>query len=445
MSINVTTARRLARRKVEKKKGSIASPLLAIISALVLVKIFSSVNTPEFLTDTYSKTISNQGFITNVLKFAGFTQYSAPVNLEWMDVVAMQSSVFNEAFSDWKASSLAPEGGDHSDDDEPILPPPSATPSTTPSPSPSPIWAIDPISSATPTESPAPTATPSDISEWIGGVYTPPKANDPQAQKLFEVTLLASDPSYYDMNGLVAIKNKVTKPIDVKAIMANKLTFAKTDGQKPQILIIHTHGSESYMPDARDFYVPTDIQRTEDTRFNIIRIGKEIAKGFTALGLNVIHDKTICDYPSYTGSYSKSFTIIEKHVKENPSIQVVIDIHRDAIGTDGGTIYKTVSSTDKGKAAQMMLVMGSNISGLKHDTWKNNLNMACRIQQAILEKYSTLMRPISLRKERFNQQATAGSMLLEVGTAGNSLQEAILAGQLFAETAGPAIKEMIMK
>ena len=86
-----------------------------------------------------------------------------------------------------------------------------------------------------------------------------------------------------------------------------------------------------------------------------------------------------------------------------------------------------------GTAAQLTLVMGSDGSGLAHEHWMENLKLAVAIQQDALQVYPTLMRPILLRNSRYNQHATTGSLLVEVGAAGNSPDEAALAGRLFAE------------
>ncbi len=268
-------------------------------------------------------------------------------------------------------------------------------------------------------------------------VWPEPDPSNPSAKPIQEVTLLAPK----DSPLAVSIINDPSYSVDIPAMLASasKLRAAVTAGA--QILIIHTHGSESFLPDDRHYYVPTDIERTEDTHYNVVRLGDEMTHRLQALGLTVIHDRTIYDYPTYRNSYSKALTAIEKHVADNPSLQMVIDIHRDSIQTSNGTMYKAVSETDRGKAAQMMFVIGSNATGLVHDHWRDNLTLACLLEQRLLSAYPTLMRPIHLRKERFNQHATTGSMILEVGTAANSLSEALLSVNLFCDTVGPVLAE----
>ena len=81
----------------------------------------------------------------------------------------------------------------------------------------------------------------------------------------------------------------------------------------------------------------------------------------------------------------------------------------------------------------MTLVVGSDGSGLTHPDWLENLRLAVALQQDLLTEYPTLMRPLLLRNSRYNQHATTGSLLVEVGAAGNAPEEALLAGRLFAQ------------
>ncbi len=283
--------------------------------------------------------------------------------------------------------------------------------------------------------------------------YTPYRSDEvspspvvslPPSGSVEEITFAPTNGQGYSAFGGVYIKNQTKQKIDVESLLGKKLKlpFAKN---KPQVLIIHTHGSEAYTPDANNSYTPTDTERTEDTRYNIVRVGDEVAKIFEDKGIQVIHDRNIYDSPTYTGSYTRSLASITKIIKENPSIQMVIDVHRDSIQRNDGKTYKTVATVDGQKVAQLMLVIGSNDSGLTHPDWKQNLALAAQLQQKLNKKYPTLMRPIDLRRERFNQHATPGSMLLEVGTSGNSLEEALAAAGLFADTLGDVLGKYIPK
>ena len=230
------------------------------------------------------------------------------------------------------------------------------------------------------------------------------------------------------------IKNKTDYEIDIEALLTQGVTLDMTK-QSPQILIIHTHGSESYAPDAEDNYEESDPYRTEDCAYNMIRVGDTLAECFESRGYTVIHDTGLYDYPSYTGSYTRSMEAISAYLQEYPDIQVVIDLHRDAIENPDGTAYKSVRKIGDTQSAPVMMVMGSNFSGLTHEKWQENLKLALLIQASLNCKYPGLARPISLSQYRYNQDATTGSMILEIGYTGNTLREALTAAQYFADAA----------
>lgn len=268
-----------------------------------------------------------------------------------------------------------------------------------------------------------------------GASPTPPPAAGEPPEGIVEITFDPSGDNGYDAAEGVYVNNETGLSADVAGLLKQTPPLSlKKDA--PQILIIHTHGSEAFTPDAENSYTPTDVERTEDTRFNVVRLGDEMASLFEEKGLSVIHDRNIYDAPSYTGSYGRSLDAITKIIRENPSVGIVIDIHRDSIQTEDGQIYKTVADIDGEKTAQMMLVMGTNDSGLTHPDWKQNLTLAVTLQKKLNGAHPTLMRPINLRRERFNQHATTGSMILEVGSSGNTLSEALAAVRLFSEVAG---------
>lgn len=211
-----------------------------------------------------------------------------------------------------------------------------------------------------------------------------------------------------------------------------------------QILIVHTHGSEAYTPDGVDLYEQSDTCRTEDKRYSVIRVGDELAEKLESYGLTVTHDREIYDYPSYTGSYSRSGEAVSAHLAAHPETAIVIDLHRDALGTDD-VVYKTVAAVDGEKSSQLMLLVGTDDSGLEHPNWEENLKLALLMQQAVNARYPTLARPVSLVRERYNQHLTTGSLILEVGSSGNTLQEALSAVRLFADAVGPVLAEMVEK
>ncbi|MBQ4517743.1 MAG: stage II sporulation protein P [Clostridia bacterium] len=215
---------------------------------------------------------------------------------------------------------------------------------------------------------------------------------------------------------------KVT--VDAEALLNTPLSFAKPD-ENPKVLIMHTHTSEAYCE--------SEGARNENQELNVVGVGKEIAEALESQGISVIHDVTQNDNPSYNQSYKKALTVIERNVAEHPSIEVVLDIHRDYIKRDDGTLVKpTVTLKNGSKAAQIMFVIGTDSMGLHHPQWRHNLAFAVKIQHQLNLMQPGLCRSINIRTERFNQHVTKGSMIIEIGTAANTAEEAKNTSELLA-------------
>lgn len=245
-------------------------------------------------------------------------------------------------------------------------------------------------------------------------------------------TLVPTDPSGYTVCGRAYISNSTDYTLSIAALQ--EPFAAELAPEEPQVLILHTHGSEAYTPVQDTDIVWSGDHRTTDSRYNVVKVGDVMAEVFGEAGISVLHDRTLYDYPSYTGAYDRSLAAIQSYLAQYPSIQFILDVHRDAIEDAQGNEYKVVSEIDGvGTSAQLTLVVGSDGSGLTHPNWMENLKLAVAIQQNALANYTSLMRPILLRNSRYNQHATTGSLLVEVGAAGNSPEEAALAGRLFAE------------
>ena len=212
----------------------------------------------------------------------------------------------------------------------------------------------------------------------------------------------------------------------------------KLGAEGPQILIIHTHGTEAYLPAAGEEYTPSDPFRTTDPGRSVIRVGDVLCSVLEEYGLRVLHDRTLYDYPSYAGSYERAAASIEAYLAEYPDIALVLDVHRDAIG-DESTVYKTCAAGSG--MAQVMLVCGTD-EYLEHPLWRENLKLALAMQAAAVSANGALMRPIHLAPERYNQQYTTGSLIIEVGTNGNTLSEALAAAELFGRAAGEMLASL---
>jgi len=252
------------------------------------------------------------------------------------------------------------------------------------------------------------------MSEETEPADIPDDVDEPQ-----EVTLRSPGGTTFLASGDIVIHNETRININMDKVMSRKFELKLPDDGNPQILIVHTHGSEGFWDEG-----------------GVIEIGERLTELLTAQGFIVLHDKTVYDRPNFSSAYSNALDGITKTLKSNSSVQVVLDIHRDAITTSEGNPRKPIAMIDGNKAAQMMFVVGTNNSGLPHDNWPLNLSLAVQLQKILAAEHPDLMRPINLRRERFNQHATRGSLILEVGALGNDLSEAMLAIELFAKGFG---------
>ena len=229
----------------------------------------------------------------------------------------------------------------------------------------------------------------------------------------------------------ITLNNKSGYEINLEELYNQKLKLSKNEN-KPQILIVHTHGSESYNP--------TD--RNQDVEKNVVRVGKEMKKIFEENNIKVIHSEKLHDIPKFNNSYNNTLNTINDILNKNPTINIVLDIHRDAMIKDNGETYKVVSNVNNVKASQVMLVVGTNKGGLTHDNWRENLKFAIKCQEEINKISKNLARPIDLREERFNQHATLGSLIIEIGTNGNTLEESIVSAKITAQAISNIINNL---
>lgn len=257
---------------------------------------------------------------------------------------------------------------------------------------------------------------------------------------IVEMTGRGKEGSLYLREGEIYVYNRTGRELD--ASLLGEGTVDVPLGEGPQILILHTHGSEAYSMTDGDTYEESDPYRTTDCTHNVVRVGEEMATVFRAYGFQVIHDTTLCDYPAYNGSYDRSKAVAEQWLEQYPSIKVVFDVHRDALVGSEGEVYKLVSEEAGQKVAQVMMVLGTDAGGADHPRWKDNLAFALKLQRNLVKGYSSLARPTVLRKGRYNQQLSPGSILVEVGGHGNTLSEAIAGGRLWADNVARTLLEM---
>lgn len=204
---------------------------------------------------------------------------------------------------------------------------------------------------------------------------------------------------------------------------------------EPTVLIVHSHGTESYTK--TEDYQESSAYRTKDTSYNVVSVGDRLVQALEMQGICAIHDRTMHDSPSYNDAYNNARESIESYLSQYPSIRLVLDIHRDAVA-DGSR--QMAFTTESGDTAQLMLVVGTDAGGLHNPLWQENLALALKLQHQLEAICPGICRYISLRPERFNQDLSPGMMLIEVGAAGNTLEEALGAAEILAQAIGSLAK-----
>ena len=182
----------------------------------------------------------------------------------------------------------------------------------------------------------------------------------------------------------------------------------------------------------------TGTYRTTDMNYSVARVGDELKKQLEEYEFKVVHDTTLHDYPSYNGSYERSLKTVEKLLKEHNKTDIVIDLHRDAVGN--GKDYGPTVKIDGESVAQLMFVVGTDGGGLEHPNWQRNVKIAMKIQKKAEELYPGLFRPMIVRDSRYNQQVRDGAFIIEVGATGNTLDESLRSMKYLALILDEALK-----
>ena len=226
----------------------------------------------------------------------------------------------------------------------------------------------------------------------------------------------------------LSLNNATDYEVDLKALCSEDLTFS-LDPESISVLVMHTHTTECYDGDQME----GETERTTDPNKSVVAVGNIICDTLESYGIHCYHDVSIHDYPSYQGSYTRAMQTIENDLNTYRDVKVVLDVHRDAFVYEDGTKLRVVCDGAAAPTSQVMLVSGTDSMGLYNPNWRENLKFAAKIQSAANIMYPNLMRSINLRTERFNLHETKGSLILEVGSNGNTLEEALNAGRNVAK------------
>lgn len=248
---------------------------------------------------------------------------------------------------------------------------------------------------------------------------TAPVPTQPKPQRPSGLILTSEDAMAVELNDLVDYEP------DVENLLLSPLDWDLT-GDAPKVLILHTHATESYTKQPGEIYEEDSDYRTFNASYNMLSIGEELTRVLTAGGISVLHDRTLHDYPSYSGSYDHARQTIRAYLEAFPSIAMVIDLHRDAMDFEQDPQLTTLATVGNQPSAQLMLVAGTD-HNVAYSHWEENLAMGVKLTAVLEKMYPGITRPIQLRPQRFNLDMTPGSLLVEVGANGNSHQEAVTA------------------
>lgn len=215
------------------------------------------------------------------------------------------------------------------------------------------------------------------------------------------------------------------------------------DGQ-PQVLIYHTHATEAFERHDSDVYDIRNTHRSNDNNINIVAVGAVMAQVLEENGIVVIHNSTQHDFPSHNRAYERSAQTVSHYLERYPSIQIVLDIHRDAIERDNRMIVKPVTEINGEVAAQVMMLVGSDNGSLNMPAWRENLRFAAAFQDAMESAHPELTRPAWLRHRRYNQHLSTGAVLIEIGSHANTLEEAVFSALLIGEVLAGFINQMMV-
>ena len=197
---------------------------------------------------------------------------------------------------------------------------------------------------------------------------------------------------------------------------------------RPRVLIYHTHTWEAYEMTEGTQYTPTETWRTKDERYNMIRIGEELAGFLEQQGFEVVHDKTAFEPPTLSSAYTRSLEMLEARLDAGQRYDYILDVHRDAYSGDYNGANGVISD-GKRLAYVMMLVgkgTGATNSGFdERPDWPQNLDLAQRITDSMNEQVEGVSREVKIKTGRFNQHVSTGALLIEVGNNRNTLEEAL--------------------
>lgn len=268
------------------------------------------------------------------------------------------------------------------------------------------------------------------------------KAEEPavaQASPLLDLSMERLANFDYLLNNFFVVDPNTTadsSQINAETFMNTDLTV-KGEASAPQILIYHTHSQEEFADSVEG-----------DTSTGVIGLGDYLTEILTnTYGYNVLHDTQTFDLSGGSLDRNKAYNYardgIEKVLAENPSIDVIIDLHRDGVSED----KHLVTEIDGKQTAQIMYFNGlsytnngGNLDYLYNPYISDNLAFSFRLEYEAAQYYPTLTRCVYLKGYRYNLDLRPKSILLEVGAQTNTVEEARNAMEPFAYILNKVLK-----
>jgi stage II sporulation protein P len=245
--------------------------------------------------------------------------------------------------------------------------------------------------------------------------------------------------------GAFYIHNETAYAPNVEELLARELSRpSSTD--RPTVLILHTHTSESYLPEGTAYVTEPigDLTYSRNERANVLRVGETLCRALNEKGITALHCTVMHDEPRLGGAYRRSAETVKRYLEQYPEIEYVIDLHRDSVTTADGKIVRSLGRSEDGEAvAQIMTVVGSDGNGTSFDHWEENLALALQLREKLNGDGGSVCRPVSLRNESFNQEYAKHALLFEIGTAANSPEEAERAVLLLADALAELIHPLV--
>ena len=249
-----------------------------------------------------------------------------------------------------------------------------------------------------------------------------------RAQKA-QPTLVTVTPEPAETSLALDTENEHTDPAVVTRVSSQALPLS--NGKR--VLIYHTHTHEAYQMTDQEAYTPLENWRTDDRSHNIVRVGDELTAELEKRGFEVVHDDTDFEQDDLSTSYSRSLEALLQRADED--YDLIIDLHRDAY-IEGAQL--TCSYAGR-KSANLMVLIGKGDSFREKPHFQENYALACALTEKINGLCPGLGREVMVKTGRYNQHFSDHSLLIEVGSNGNTLEEALSSMPILAD----AIEEVL--